>query len=264
MLTYNSTIVYKVPQPALELVRYFPRQLITADDMRAEQEYFREKMRRHNRYLHGWGVACGCEVVPGSDDHPWKVKISSGYVITPRGNEILITDGLTFDLAGDWRQIYDPCIQPSPCLPINQVISKSETKTVYLAVCYIECDTRPVRIHPAGCGCDDSSCEYSRIREGFELVLLDELPDSYKDADENDAKWAKWADSDPSITALPACSTSDDDCVVLASITLPDSKNTNIIDKNISYDERRVLFSYPALLAQFQGSQTSQKSTADT
>ena len=38
----------------LERMRYFPRQLLTADDMRTEQEYFREKMRRHNRYLVGW------------------------------------------------------------------------------------------------------------------------------------------------------------------------------------------------------------------
>ena len=28
----------------------------------AEQDYYREKMRRHNRYLHGWGVVCGCSV----------------------------------------------------------------------------------------------------------------------------------------------------------------------------------------------------------
>ncbi len=37
----------------LERVHYFPRQLITANDMTAEQDYFRQKQRRHNRFLHG-------------------------------------------------------------------------------------------------------------------------------------------------------------------------------------------------------------------
>ena len=42
------------PTSARNRVRYFPRQLLTADDMRTEQEYLREKLRRHNRLLHRW------------------------------------------------------------------------------------------------------------------------------------------------------------------------------------------------------------------
>ena len=48
----------------LERVRYFPRQLLPADDLSAEPDYLRERARRHNRYLHGWGVVCGCSVTP--------------------------------------------------------------------------------------------------------------------------------------------------------------------------------------------------------
>src|SRR5947209_10205738 len=51
----------------LERVHFFPRQLLTADDMDAEQHYFRQKLRRHTRFLHGWGVVCGCEVKPAYD-----------------------------------------------------------------------------------------------------------------------------------------------------------------------------------------------------
>ena len=46
----------------LERVKYFQRQLLTVDDMVTDQEYFRQKMRRHNRFLHGWGVVCGFDV----------------------------------------------------------------------------------------------------------------------------------------------------------------------------------------------------------
>ena len=39
--------------------RYFPRQMVTAADLTADQEYFRDRLRRHNRLLHGCGVICG-------------------------------------------------------------------------------------------------------------------------------------------------------------------------------------------------------------
>ena len=42
---------------------------------------------------------------------------------------------------------------------------------------YKEIICRPVRVQPNGCGCDDSQCEYSRIRDGYEFGVLDECPD---------------------------------------------------------------------------------------
>ena len=54
----------------LERVNFFPRQLLTDGDMIADQEYFREKLRRHNRYLHGWGVVCGLEVTEAREKGP--------------------------------------------------------------------------------------------------------------------------------------------------------------------------------------------------
>lgn len=52
--------------------------------------------------------------------------------------------------------------------------------TVYLAVRYVERATRPVRVPGCGCGCDESECEYSRTRDGFELKVLTELPFAYR------------------------------------------------------------------------------------
>src|SRR4051794_4910379 len=82
----------------LERVRYFPRQLLTAEDMRVEQEYFCEKARRHNRYLHGWGVVCGCTVEPVLDAKAWTVRVCPGYVVAPQGDDILINDCIDVDL----------------------------------------------------------------------------------------------------------------------------------------------------------------------
>ena len=69
-------------KPLLRL-RYFPGQLMTADDMRAEQEFLLKKARRHNRFLHGWASPavsmCGCRrrfrVLPKDRSRP----ASCGY-----------------------------------------------------------------------------------------------------------------------------------------------------------------------------------------
>src|SRR5882757_1794308 len=91
----NLSLVRRSPVPSstsvangLERVRYFSRQLITAEDMRAEQEYFINKQRRHNRLLHGTGVVCGLDVSASPDtDFPQRVAVSAGYALTPQGDE---------------------------------------------------------------------------------------------------------------------------------------------------------------------------------
>src|SRR5215470_1511513 len=82
--------------PSLERVRYFPRQLVTADDLTQDQEYFRNKLRRHNRLLHGWGVVCGARVKKGAGD--CEVVIEPGYLLGPHGDEIGIDCERTVDL----------------------------------------------------------------------------------------------------------------------------------------------------------------------
>jgi hypothetical protein len=56
--------------PDLVRLRYFYGQLLGAEDFQAEQRYFREKLKLHNRCLHGYGVVCGLEVeiVPVEED----------------------------------------------------------------------------------------------------------------------------------------------------------------------------------------------------
>src|SRR5258708_11895673 len=72
----------------LERVNYFPRQIMTVEDMITEAEYFREKLRRHNRYLHGWGVVCGLDVAAApTSTAPATVSISGGYAIGPFRDE---------------------------------------------------------------------------------------------------------------------------------------------------------------------------------
>lgn len=235
----------------IERVRYFPRQLLTADDMRVEQEYFREKARRHNRYLHGWGVVCGCTVENVPDAKTWTVRVCPGYAVGPQGDEILIDDCRDVDLK--LGATPDPCTVRWPCPPTGTMPAENQDKlaVVYVAARYAECFSRPMRVHPAGCGCDESSCEYSRIRDSYEIKVLWELPQSHVKAAQDDEAWcATLQKIDPVLRRLhtfpappcPECVL--DPWVVLATVSFPG--NLSVGDKNappvqISYLHRRVL-----------------------
>jgi hypothetical protein len=54
--------------PEFERLNYFYGQMLGAADFRSEQAYFREKLKLHNRCLHGYGVVCGLEVTPVIDE----------------------------------------------------------------------------------------------------------------------------------------------------------------------------------------------------
>lgn len=78
-----------MPNPSAGLLRplYFDRQQLRAADLMAGQNYLQERLRRHNRFLHGWGVVCGAQVTA---QLPWQVSVGEGYVITPHGDELYL------------------------------------------------------------------------------------------------------------------------------------------------------------------------------
>ncbi len=69
---------------------FFSGKFLTAEDLTLEQEYVREKLKRHNRYLHGFGVVFGLEVSKRGS----AVVISPGLAIDCQGNEIVIPEPL--------------------------------------------------------------------------------------------------------------------------------------------------------------------------
>jgi hypothetical protein len=136
----------------IERIRYFARQLLDEADFTQEQEYLREKARRHNRMLHGWGVVSGLCVESGEAEG--ELKVGPGYALDSCGNEIVVDDEVTVDLCGE-----DGDGNPA-----------SPGRPLYLAIRYAECLTRPV---PGG-----ESLEYSRVREGFAVRILSDPPAS--------------------------------------------------------------------------------------
>jgi hypothetical protein len=237
-----------------ERVRYFPRQLLTADDMRIEQEYFRDKQRRHNRFLHGWGVVCGLEVKLDPETGPLAVRICPGYALGPCGDEIYVPDSVPFDLGECTRRPADPCgggtakgtagVSAAAVGafggPALAALSAAVPTSIVVSIRYVEYPTRPLRTLPAGCGCDDTACEYSRIRDGFDIRCRPQEkakaatpPLSLCEVENSKGKKL------PAWTEVP-----DDPWVDLATITLVTDKKSMALDAAaIDNGIRRLVFS---------------------
>lgn len=173
----------------IERIRYFARQLLDEADFTQEQEYLRDKARRHNRMLHGWGVVSGLCVESG--EAKGELTVGPGYALDSYGNEIVVDDEVTVDLCsedGDGNAV-------SPGRPL------------YLAIRYAECLTRPV---PGG-----ESLEYSRVREGFAVTVLTELPASPPSCEPDTHRC-------PDLSAQP--------WVVLAEVVLDSNLNISKVD----------------------------------
>jgi len=69
---------------SFERLNYFYGQVLGLHDFRDEQAYVQEKLRLHNRCLHGWGVVCGLDVraEPGPVDEC--VKLPPGERVALR------------------------------------------------------------------------------------------------------------------------------------------------------------------------------------
>lgn len=79
--------------------RWQPGSYLTAAAVTLEQNYRLQKLRRHNRQMHGWGVLCGLWVVPAADaTHPWAVRICPGYAIGPYGDEIEVPQSIQVNI----------------------------------------------------------------------------------------------------------------------------------------------------------------------
>ncbi len=223
-------------------VNYFPRQLLTADDMFADQDYFRLKLQRHNRFMHGWGTVCGLVVTAApTTTSPWLVQISGGYALGPYGDEIFVGESVNLDLSTCGLST-----MTNPCEPDSQLGTGSAPSTgsiIFIAIEYAECMARPVSVTPAGCGCEQTACENSRIADSFQIQCLASLPSSYQ----NSASTALMCNQDlPDCLVCPA-----DPWVLLAAVTLPASLNSPIAAGNIdNVTLRRQIYSTAVLQEQ--------------
>lgn len=71
----------------LPLVVYREQQTLRALDLQGQQQELRALRRRHNRYLHGYGIVCGLELEDKDG-----VVVRSGLALDGRGRELLLAE----------------------------------------------------------------------------------------------------------------------------------------------------------------------------
>jgi hypothetical protein len=204
------------PAGALKRPQYEVGHYLSARDLQTEQRYRLQRLRRHNRYLHGWGVICGLWIVPLSDaKRPWAVQVCPGYAIGPYGDEIDVPAPAVVDIRDYlWK------------------VSRGQKQPVhiaYIAIRFVEQQVCPIPASPPGCGCDDTVYELSRLQDDFQVDVLWRLPET------NPAERLDLCQQH--LAPCPDCPESP--YVVLACVTLPVSEGDPITTDHIDNFVRR-------------------------
>ncbi len=129
--------------------RYYAGKMLTSADFAAEQLYMNNKRRFLNNLFYGSGIVCGCNVYSLDD---LSLFVESGCAIDPLGREIVVDTSVVKKLSA------------------IQGFSQIEDNKLTLCLRYMEENDHPV--YSAKNSKNDSEYEYNRIKEGYELFLL--------------------------------------------------------------------------------------------
>lgn len=134
--------------PVLQRPNFFAGLLLSADDLRAEQTYHRERTRLHNRLLHGVGVVAGLDVRSSGP----RILIGPGMALDPAGNEIVLA--------------HESSLTPAA--------GTKGGSALFVLVRYTEALTDPIEL--------GDRTEFTRIVHGASLTLAEVAPRTHDDA----------------------------------------------------------------------------------
>jgi hypothetical protein len=140
---------------SLKRLRFFTGQVLTADSLELEQQYFREKLKRHNRTLHGFGIISGLKVSVQLD----QIIVEPGLALDCEGNELVVPGAQTVVVppATDGLRAAYVCVRyveaetdEIPAVPNEPAITSTENASEPLTI------TEGVAIEVAHCNCNRS------------------------------------------------------------------------------------------------------------
>lgn len=236
----NAQALKKLSAPARN--HYFYGKLLDVMHFEMEQKYFNRKRWMLNRLGLGSGVLCGLEVVVTEDGQ--KVWVQPGVAIDPLGREIIVPEPYCLE---NPRQLTDERGRP-----YGEPLEGEGTVTLCLA--YHECATEPVPVLVGDCE-TRGDCAPSTIRERYRLLVRQGTPDDRPGGLSDEACQAIFprgeveADFDHRLAACETlsgpCPTPENNCVVLATITLPAEPGEPLVVDSCTY--RTVVYSNSAL-----------------
>ena len=153
--------------------RFYNGMLLTAEHLRAEQDYHREALRRFTRHLFGSGIVCGLTVPEQKTG--LCIKVNPGVALDCCGNLIEVCKCITLDLSKVCKERFgSDCTAPDQKDPNKYKLEK------YLVLRYTEIpvDPEPVLTPADDCKPADEkpNCQASKVREGYCLELWDDCP----------------------------------------------------------------------------------------
>jgi len=135
--------------------RFFAGELLTEEELNRLDHYIVEKNKLHNRYLHGWGVVCGLDVV--CDECGKGVTVRPGYALSPCGEDIIVCRAAPVDvctLINACRKEARRQCDPAAAAPADGCTEA--TQQWVLAIRYKEIPSRgitPLHNTATTCGC---------------------------------------------------------------------------------------------------------------
>lgn len=163
--------------PAFDRLRYFYGQLLGAHDFQAEQQYFREKMKLHNRCLHGHGVVCGLGV--HVEPLPKDCAPAEGEP-DPAAATLVVEPGAALDCEGNELVVREP----TPFRPWKLLGREDRDKVeagadvLYVSLCWREEPREPARpVLADSCGAVEA-CTWGRIRDAACITVSITEPDA--------------------------------------------------------------------------------------
>ena len=145
----------------LERPRYFAGQLLTEAELNSEQAYVLAKNRLHNRYLHGWGIVCGLDVVCHNCSG-W-VRVHAGYALDPCGNDVIVCRDTDFNVLEAIQKCIDAkSRRDDDCPPWRDPNDhcKEDDQHWCITLQYVENEARavmPLMESKSHCGCGGKS-----------------------------------------------------------------------------------------------------------
>ena len=120
-------------------------------------------------HCHGAGVLCGLRVErfvwpqgAAANTPSTVLRVSRGAALDGCGREVLVPCDQCIDVAA-WFAINGGKLNPAPAVgPLR----------IWVALRYRECPSDPAMAPRDSCGCGTGGCDYTRVRESFELRLF--------------------------------------------------------------------------------------------
>ena len=121
--------------------RFFAGQLLTDDDLKRLDYYITAKNKLHNRYLIGWGVVCGMNVVCNACDG--MITVKAGYALSPCGEDIIVCNDVPVDVCSMIQKCSRK--QPRDCQPAQPGVPDPCANTTEQWILSIHYDETPSR-----------------------------------------------------------------------------------------------------------------------